>query len=51
VALAALATIGLSVYDLIGRSAYTAFMAASIVTVCYFVVTGALCALRARRIA
>jgi hypothetical protein len=51
VALAALATIGLSVYDLIGRSAYAAFMAASIVTVCYLVVTGALGALRARRIA
>jgi hypothetical protein len=51
ITLAALATIGLSVYDVMGRAAYAAFMAASIVTVCYFVVIGALCTLRARRIA
>jgi hypothetical protein len=49
-ALAALATIGLTLYDLMGRSAYAAFMALSIVTVCYFVVVGALCTMRARRI-
>jgi hypothetical protein len=51
ITLVALATIGLSVYDLMGRAAYAVFMAASIVTVCYFVVIGALCTLRARRIA
>ena len=47
-AFAALATIGLTVYDLMGRVAYAAFMALSIISVCYFVVIGALCTLRAR---
>ena len=47
-AFAALATIGLTVYDLMGRAAYAAFMALSIISVCYFVVIGALCTLRAR---
>ena len=51
ITIVALATIGLSAYDVMGRAAYAAFMAASIVTVCYFVVIGALCTLRARRIA
>jgi hypothetical protein len=50
-AIAALLTIGLSVYDLIGRAAYGAFMALSVISVCYFFVIGALCTLRARRIA
>ena len=50
-AIAALATIGLSVYDLMGRAAYGTFMALSIITICYFVVIGALCTLRARGIA
>lgn len=49
--LAALATIGLSVFDLMGRAAYTRFMALSIVTVCYFVVIAGLCTLRVRRLA
>ena len=50
-AIAALATIGLSVYDLMGRAAYGTFMALSIISICYFVVIGALCTLRARGIA
>jgi hypothetical protein len=50
-AIAALATIGLTVYDLMGRAAYATFMALSIISVCYFVVIGALCTLRARGIA
>jgi hypothetical protein len=50
-AIAALATIGLSVYDLMGRAAYGTFMALSIISICYFVVIGALCTLRVRGIA
>ena len=50
-AIAALLTIGLSVYDLMGRAAYGVFMALSVITVCYFVVIATLCALRARAIA
>jgi hypothetical protein len=50
-AIAALATIGLSVYDLMGRGAYATFMALSIISVCYFVVIGAICTVRARGIA
>jgi Glycosyltransferase family 87 len=47
----ALATIALSLYDVMGRSAYSAFMSLSIITVCYFIVVAALYALRARAIA
>ena len=47
----ALATIGLSLYDLLGRTAYATFMSWSVITVCYFVVTAALYTLRARGIA
>jgi arabinofuranan 3-O-arabinosyltransferase len=50
-ALAALLTIGLSVYDVIGRAAYGTFMALSVISVCYFVVVAALCTLRTRGIA
>ena len=50
-AAAAVATIAFSVYDLMGRAAYGAFMALSIVTICYLVVIGALGALRARAVA
>ena len=50
-AAAAVATIAFSVYDLMGRAAYGAFMALSIVTICYLVVLGAVGALRARAIA
>jgi hypothetical protein len=44
----AIATIGLSVYDVMGRTAYAAFMSMSLVTLCFFVVVAALWSLRAR---
>jgi len=47
----ALVTIGLSLYDLMGRSAYGVFMSLSLITVCFFVVVGALYALRTRAVA
>jgi hypothetical protein len=49
--LLALAMIGLSLFDLMGREAYAAFMAWSVITLCYFVVVAALVVLRARAIA
>lgn len=48
---AALATIGLSLFDLMGRERYAAFMATSVITVCFLVLVVALVALRVRRIA
>lgn len=45
---AAVATIAFSVYDLMGRAVYGAFMSLSMITVCYLVVIAALGALRAR---
>ena len=48
--MAAVATIGLSLYDVMGRAAYAAFMGMSVLTVCYFVVIAALCTLRARAV-
>ena len=50
-ALAALAVVAFSLYDVLGRDAYARFMNLSVITVCYLVVTGALVALRARRVA
>jgi uncharacterized membrane protein len=50
-ALVALLTIGLSGYDLLGRSAYGTFMALSVISVCYLVVVAALGTMRARGIA
>lgn len=47
----AIAAIGLSIYDVMGRAAYSAFMAWSLVTLCYFVVVGAAFGLRARAVA
>jgi hypothetical protein len=47
----AVATIALSLYDVMGRSAYGIFMSLSVITVCYFIVVGALYDLRARAIA
>jgi hypothetical protein len=47
-AVAALAAIGLSIYDVMGREAYRAFMTMSGVTLCGFVVMAALVALRHR---
>jgi hypothetical protein len=50
-ALAAVAVIGLSIFDVMGRTAYAHFMALSIISICYFVVLAALCTLRLRRVA
>ena len=47
----ALTTIALGLYDVMGRSAYSLFMSLSIITICYFIVLGALYLLRARAIA
>ena len=46
----ALATIGLSIYDLLGRELYARFMALSVITICFFVVIAALTALRIRNV-
>ena len=51
VTLAALAVIGLAIFDVIGRAAYSAFMRMSGTTLCFFVVIAALAVLRQRRIA
>ncbi len=48
---AALALIGLSIYDVMGRTAYHAFLAMSGITLCFAVVIVALVWLRARRLA
>jgi hypothetical protein len=48
---AALAIIALSLYDLMGRQAYARFMALSVITLCYFVLIGALCLMRQRHVA
>lgn len=47
----AVLTIGLSLYDVMGRQAYAAFMALSVITLCFLVVVAALCTLRLRGIA
>ncbi len=47
-AAAALVLIGFTVYDVMGRAAYSKFMMLSIVTVCFIVVTAALVNIRAR---
>jgi hypothetical protein len=47
----ALATIGLSLYDVLGRERYAAFMALSIITLCFLVVIASLVALRTKKIA
>lgn len=46
-----MATIGLTLYDVMGRSAYHAFMMASGITLCTFVLIAGLVSLRLRRIA
>ncbi len=48
---AALATIGLSLFDVMGRARYATFMAWSVITVCFLVVVAALAALRFRKVA
>jgi len=50
-AIAAIAIVGLTVYDLVGRDFYAAFMQLSIVTLCVMVEIAALAALRFRRAA
>lgn len=47
---AAIATIGLSLFDVMGRERYAAFMSLSVITLCYLILVAALVALRARRI-
>jgi hypothetical protein len=47
----ALVVIAFSIYDVMGRASYAAFMALSAITVCYLVVIAALAALRLRRVA
>lgn len=51
VTIAALATIGLTIFDLMGRARYAAFMSWSGITVCFFVVIAALAVLRFRKAA
>jgi hypothetical protein len=46
----AVAIAAFSLFDIMGRRAYSAFMAASILTICFLVVIGALHALRAQRV-
>ena len=46
--IAAIAVVALSIYDLMGREAYAAFMASSVITLCFLVEIAALVALRFR---
>ena len=46
-----LVTVGFSLFDLMGRTAYYAFMSLSVITLCYFVLIAALYHLRARGLA
>lgn len=47
-ALASVAIVGLSLFDLMGRAAYGTFMSWSIITVCYLTIVAALCVMRKR---
>jgi hypothetical protein len=47
----ALGTVAFSLYDVMGRRAYAAFMAASAISVCYLAIVCALASLRLRRVA
>jgi hypothetical protein len=49
--IAAVAAIGFSLFDLMGRAAYSTFMRLSIISLCFFVVLAALAMLRLRKIA
>jgi arabinofuranan 3-O-arabinosyltransferase len=49
--IAAMVTIGFSLFDLMGRTAYYAFMRLSFISLCFFVVIAALCTLRLRKVA
>jgi len=44
----ALVLIGFTVYDIMGRTAYSTFMMRSVITVCFFAIVGALVAIRTR---
>ncbi|HVQ15417.1 MAG TPA: glycosyltransferase family 87 protein [Vicinamibacterales bacterium] len=44
-------TIGFSIWDLMGRAAYSAFMAAAVLSVCALVLVGAVASLRLRAVA
>ena len=44
-------TMGLSIWDLMGRAAYSAFMGMSAISVCALVLVGAICTLRVRGVA
>jgi hypothetical protein len=48
---ATLVTIGLSLFDVMGRTAYYAFMRLSGISICFGIVIGIMCVIRARRIA
>lgn len=48
---AAILTIGLSLFDVMGRQRYGVFMDWSVITICFLVVVGALAYLRMRRVA
>lgn len=48
---AAFALIGLTLFDLMGRAAYSTFMAWSVITLCYLVVVAAMAVLRLRAVA
>jgi hypothetical protein len=50
-AIVAALTIGLSLFDLMGRAAYVSFMETGIITLCSLVLIAALCALRVKKIA
>ena len=47
----ALAAVAFSLYDLMGRAAYSRFMAWSVVSVCFVVIVGALASLRLHKVA
>ena len=51
ITVAATATIGLAIFDLMGRTLYYAFMRMSFISLCFFVVIAALVVLRARKAA
>lgn len=51
VVIAALLIVAFSIFDLVGRRAYTGFMRLSIIPICYVVEIAALAILRARRVA
>jgi hypothetical protein len=51
VTVAAALTIGLSLFDIMGRAAYAAFMGVAVISVCAVVLASSLCALRVRRLA